>query len=115
MFFFLILILDIIEKSIGCYLVYPFLGVFLLKVQKECVHAIMLKAALVLVKNVFFGLKKGISELLHWIAAKPTADNDYVIILFSKKIIIIIRQSLRKKIRIVEEERDGTDTDDVSN
>ena len=33
-----------------------------LKVQKECVYAIMLKIALVLVKNVFFGLKKGISE-----------------------------------------------------
>ena len=33
----------------------------------------MLKIELVLVKNVFFGLKKGISELLHWIAAKPTA------------------------------------------
>ena len=42
--------------------------------QKECVYVIMLKAALILVKNEFFGLKKGISELLHWIAAKPTAN-----------------------------------------
>ena len=32
----------------------------------------MLKIALKLVKNVFFGLKKGISELLHWIAQKHT-------------------------------------------
>ena len=30
----------------------------------------MLKIALVLVKNVFFGLKKDISELLHWVAPK---------------------------------------------
>ena len=33
----------------------------------------MLKIALVLVKNVFFGLKKGISELMHWVAPKHTA------------------------------------------
>ena len=33
----------------------------------------MLKIALVLMKNVFFGLKKGISELLHWVAPKHTA------------------------------------------
>ena len=41
--------------------------------QKGCVYVIMLKIALKLVKNVFFGLKKGISELLHWIAQKRTA------------------------------------------
>ena len=35
---------------------------FLLKLQKECVYVIMLKIALVLVKNVFFGLKKSISK-----------------------------------------------------
>ena len=35
----------------------------------------MLKIALVLVKNVFFGLKKGISELLHWVAPKHTAHS----------------------------------------
>ena len=40
-----------------------FRGGFLLKVQKECVYVIMLKIKLVLVKNMFFGLKKGISEL----------------------------------------------------
>ena len=34
---------------------------FLLKVQKGCVYVIMLKIALVLVENVLFGLKKGIS------------------------------------------------------
>ena len=33
----------------------------------------MLKIALVLVKNVFFCLKKGISELLPWVAPKHTA------------------------------------------
>ena len=33
----------------------------LLKVQKECDYVIMLKMTLVVVKNVFFGLKKGIS------------------------------------------------------
>ena len=35
----------------------------------------MLKIALVLVKIVFFGLKKGISRLLHWVAQKYTAPN----------------------------------------
>ena len=34
----------------------------------------MLKIALILVKNVFFSLKKGISELLHWVAPKNTAE-----------------------------------------
>ena len=38
------------EKCIGCFLVYPFLGAFLLKVQKGCVYVIMLKIALVLFK-----------------------------------------------------------------
>ena len=39
-------------------------GSFLLKVQKECVYANILKIALVLIKNVFLGLKNGISGLL---------------------------------------------------
>ena len=39
-----------------------FNGVFLLKVQKKCVYVIMLKIALVLAKNVFFDVEKGISE-----------------------------------------------------
>ena len=38
-----------------------FRGFFLLKVQKGCVYVITLKIVLVLVKNVLFGLKKGIS------------------------------------------------------
>ena len=50
-----------------------FRGFFLLKVQKECVYVIMLKIALVLVKKVFFSLKKGISRLLHWVAPKHAA------------------------------------------
>ena len=41
-----------------------FRGIFLLKVQKGCVYVIMLKITLVLVKNVFFGFKKGISGLV---------------------------------------------------
>ena len=58
------------EKCIGWFLVYPFLGGFLLKVQKGCAYVIMLKIALVLVKNMFFGLKKDISGLWHWVAQK---------------------------------------------
>ena len=34
----------------------------------------MLKIALLLMKNVCFGLKKGISEFLHQVAPKHTAD-----------------------------------------
>ena len=41
--------------------------------KKKCVYVIMLKIALLLVKNVSFGLKNGISELVSQIAAKPTA------------------------------------------
>ena len=41
--------------------------------QRERVYVIMLKTALVLVKNMFFGLKKGISELSRWVAQKHTA------------------------------------------
>ena len=42
-----------------------FKGVFLLKVQKECVYVIMLKIALLLVKIYVLVGKKGISGLLH--------------------------------------------------
>ena len=48
--FFKIQVLRIMEKCIGWFLVYPFLGAFLLKVPKECVYAIMLKIVLVLFK-----------------------------------------------------------------
>ena len=41
-----------------------FRGFFLLKIQKRCVYVNMLKIALVLIKTVFLGLKKGISRLL---------------------------------------------------
>ena len=41
-----------------------FKGVFLLKVQKECVYVITLKITLVLVKIYVLVGKKGISELL---------------------------------------------------
>ena len=42
----------------------------------------MLKIALLLVKNVFFGLKNGISELLHWVAQKHTAKITFPLIYF---------------------------------
>ena len=75
MFFFKFRFLGIIEKCVGCFLVYPFLGAFFIKkCKKKCVYVIMLKIALVLVKNMFFGLKKGISELSCWVAQKHTAS-----------------------------------------
>ena len=49
---------------------------FLLKVQKRCVYVIILKIALIFVKNVLFRLKKGMSELLHWATQKHFAQGD---------------------------------------
>ena len=49
-----------------------FRGFFLLKVQKGCVYVIMLKIALVLFK-ICFDVKKCISRLLRYVAAKHTA------------------------------------------
>ena len=54
-----------------------FRGLFWLKVRKECVYVIMLKIVLVLVRNMFFGLKKGISELSRWVAQKHTASQGF--------------------------------------
>ena len=51
-----------------------FKGFFWLKSVKKCVYVIMLKIALLLVKNLCFGVKKGISELLHQVAARHTAN-----------------------------------------
>ena len=52
----------------------PILRVFfLLKVQKRCVYVNILFLVLILVENVFIGLKKGISKKMHWVAAKHTA------------------------------------------
>ena len=60
--FFSIQILGIIEKCIGCFLVYLFLGgVFLLKVQERCVYVFMLFLVLVHLKVCFLMGKKGIS------------------------------------------------------
>ena len=39
-------------------------GSFLLKVQKGCLYVIMLKTVLVLLKFMFFDVKKGISGLV---------------------------------------------------
>ena len=44
--------------------------------QKECAYVIMLKIALVLVKNVFFDVKKGMTELMSYVAPKHTAVKD---------------------------------------
>ena len=52
----------------------PILRVFfLLKVQKRCVYVNILFLVLILVENVFIGLKKGISKKMHWVAEKHTA------------------------------------------
>ena len=61
------------KKCTGCFLVCPLLGEGWLKVQKGYVYVIMFKIALVLVKNVCFDVKKGISRLLHWVAQKHIA------------------------------------------
>ena len=53
-----------------------FRGFFSLKVQKRCVYMIMLKIALVLFKIYVLMSKKGISRLLHEIAAKHTANEN---------------------------------------
>ena len=42
-----------------------FRGVFLLKSLKKCVCVVALKIALLLVKNLFFDVKKGMSEFWH--------------------------------------------------
>ena len=54
-----------------------FRGFFLLKVQKECVYMIMLKIAMVLVKNLIFGLKKGISRLSCWVVPKHNVNTRF--------------------------------------
>ena len=47
---------------------------FKLKSAKKCVCVIRLKIILLLVKNIFFGLNGGISELVAQVAQKPTAN-----------------------------------------
>ena len=58
-------ILGIIEKRIGCFLVYPFLEIFFIESAKRMCICDYVKITLVLVKNVCFDVKKGISRLLH--------------------------------------------------
>ena len=59
----------VIEKCVGCFLVYLFLGVFFrLKSVKKCVYVVNLKNAVLPVKSVFINVKKGISELWFWLA-----------------------------------------------
>ena len=61
-FFLKIQILRCHKKCVGCFFVYLFLGgFFTLKSVKKCVCVLMLKIALLLVNNLCFGVKKGIS------------------------------------------------------
>ena len=54
-----IFFLNLDFRCISWFLVYPFLGIFLLKVQNGCVYVIMLKIALVLFQiYVFMGKKR---------------------------------------------------------
>ena len=50
----------------------------------------MLKIALVLIKNMFFGLKKGISGLGHWITPKHTASGSVLMIKFLGQISLFL-------------------------
>ena len=50
-----------------------FRGFFLIKKCKKCVCVLVLKITLLLVKNVCFGVKKGISEFWRWVDLKHTA------------------------------------------
>ena len=66
----------IIEKCVGCFLVYLVLGAFfLLKNVKKCVCAMGLKNAMLPMKSVFINVKKGINELGASLAAKHTTNN----------------------------------------
>ena len=47
-------------------------GRFRLKSVKKCVFVTVLKIALLPVKSVFINVKKGMSELWRWVAAKHT-------------------------------------------
>ena len=62
------------EKYVGCFLVYLFLrGFFWLKsVLKNVFVCGGVKIALLLVKNVFINVKKGMSELERWVAANAS-------------------------------------------
>ena len=62
-----------IEKCVGCFLVYLFLGGFFwLKSVKKCACVVALKIALLLVKNMFINVGEVMSELGRWAAAKHT-------------------------------------------
>ena len=50
-----------------------FREVFLIKSAKRMCICEYVKIVLVLIKNALLGLKKGISRLLRWVAAKPSA------------------------------------------
>ena len=50
-----------------------FKGLFLIKIAKKMCICEYIILVLILVENVFIGLKKGISKKMHWIAAKHIA------------------------------------------
>ena len=63
-FFFKFKFQGFIEKCVGCFLVYLFLGGFFwLKSVKKCVCVLVLKITLLFVKIYFLSVKKGMSEL----------------------------------------------------
>ena len=65
-----------------CIPIYLFLGIYFFSiksVQRMCICDYV-KIALLLANFVFFGLKKSIRQLLHWVAQKHT---DYFVFLFS--------------------------------
>ena len=63
----------VIEKCVGCFLVYLFLGGFFwLKSVKKCACVVALKIALLLVKNMFINVGEVMSKLGRCAAAKHT-------------------------------------------
>ena len=52
------------------------MGWFRLKSVNKCVSVIVLQIALLPVKSIFINVKKGMSELWRWLAAKHTTSTN---------------------------------------
>ena len=71
--FFNLSLKGVIVKCVSCFLVYLFLGGFFrLKSIKKCVCVINLKNSMLPMRSVFINVKKSMSELGCWLAAKHT-------------------------------------------
>ena len=69
--FFNLSLKGVIVKCVSCFLVYLFLGGFFrLKSIKKCVCVINLKNSMLPMRSVFINVKKSMSELGCWLAAK---------------------------------------------